>query len=111
MTKLTNSDLLKNEYKALAQIFEEAEKTDTSNFTRQEWDDFQLRLKGPRDYKNVLDYAFEQGKKAALRERKMEIAKKREIAIQIAKMMKMAGETVEKIKKYTELTNEEIDKL
>ncbi len=64
-------------------------------------DKYESSLKVYRDLKSVIDTAFDEGKIEGIIEGKIETAK----------MMKQEGETLEKIKKYTGLSDEEINQL
>lgn len=75
-------------------LFEAAE---IAKFTPDEKDKYEESLKYYRDLKNVVDSSFDEGKQ----ERNYEIARQ----------MKLEGETIEKIIRYTGLTEEEIEKL
>ena len=80
------------------EIFTQAfEKAEIAKYTKQERNDYDDSLKIYRDYKNTIDTAFDEGIIKG-------IAK-------TAKIMKIAGEQIEKIIIYTGLSREEIDKL
>lgn len=66
---------------------------------------YEESLKYYRDLKNVVDTAFEEG------EVKGKIEGKMEGKIEIARGMKADGVSIEKISKYTGLSEEEIEKL
>lgn len=75
-------------------LFEAAE---IAKFTPDEKDKYEESLKYYRDIKNVVDSSFDEGKQ--------------ERDYEIARQMKLEGETIEKIIRYTGLTEEEIEKL
>ncbi len=76
-------------------------------------DKYESSLKVYRDLKSVIDTAFDEGKIEGIIEGKIEgkIEGIIEGKIETAKMMKQEGETLEKIKKYTGLSDEEINQL
>ena len=63
-----------------------------AKFSEDERHDYEQSLKIYRDLKNVIDTAFDDG------------------IIKVAKLMKLNNEPIEKIMKYTGLTEEQIDK-
>lgn len=80
------------------EVFEQAfEKAELSKLPQIDLEKYEDSLKVYRDLKSVIDTAFDEGK----------IEGKTETA----RMMKKEGETIEKIKKYTGLTEDEINKL
>lgn len=81
------------------------EDVDTSNLTPDEKRKYEENVKYYRDLKNMIDTAFEAGKAKG----KEEVDPKRNI--EIARQMKVEGEVIEKIVRYTGLTREEIEKL
>ena len=84
------------------QLFQAAE---IANFTKQEQKSYEESLKYYRDLKNVVDTSREEGRLEGREEGKLEGIE------QIAKAMKNDGETIEKIKLYTGLTIEHIERL
>ena len=80
------------------QAFENAE---IANYTEDEQHEYEQSLKAYRDLKSVIDTAFDEG------ETKGELNK----SIQIAKAMKIENEPIEKIIRYTGLSEGEINKL
>ncbi len=83
-------------------VFEKAELASLGQADR---DKYESSLKIYRDLKGVIDTAFDEGKAEGKAEGKM--AGK----IETAKMMKAEGEPVEKIVRYTGLSEGEISKL
>ena len=79
-------------------LFEAAE---IAEFTPEEKIKYERSLKYYRDFKNMVDTAFEAGKAAA----------KKEYNIGIARPMEMDDEPIEKIIRYTGLTKEEIENI
>ena len=80
------------------EVFVQAfEKAEISNLRRSELDKYESSLKVYRDLKGVIDTAFDEGKM--------------EGKIEMAVLMKAAGESMEKIKRYTGLSEDEINKL
>ncbi len=77
------------------------EKAELANLGQIDLDKYESSLKVYRDLKSVIDTAFDEGKIEGIIEGKIETAK----------MMKQEGETLEKIKKYTGLSDEEINQL
>lgn len=76
------------------EVFEQAfEKAALANLGQADLDRYEMNLKVYRDYKNTVDTAFDDGKK------------------EVARLMKHAGEPVEKIMNYTGLSKDEINKL
>ena len=80
--------------KVFEKLFESAE---IAKFSKADREAYEESLKYYRDIKNVVDTSKQEG---IIEER-----------IGIARMMKKAGESIEKIMKYTNLTEEEIEKL
>lgn len=80
--------------KVFKKLFESAE---IAKFSKADREAYEESLKYYRDIKNVVDTSKQEG---IIEER-----------IGIARMMKKAGESIEKIMKYTNLTEEEIEKL
>ena len=88
------------------QIFTQAfEKAELAKFGEAELNSYERSLKIFRDNKNTYDYAIETATKIGL-EQGLEQGK-----IEIAKVMKAEGETVEKIIRFTGLTTKQIDQL
>jgi predicted transposase/invertase (TIGR01784 family) len=84
------------------EVFEQAfEKAEISNLKQSELDKYESSLKVYRDLKGVIDTAFDEGKMEGKIEGKIEMAI----------LMKSAGESMEKIKRYTGLSEDEINKL
>lgn len=84
------------------EIFVQAfEKAEIANYSEQERNEYEQSLKIYRDLKGVIDTAFDEGK----------IEGKLEGRVEFAKSMKLEGEPIEKIIKYTGLTKGEIDSL
>lgn len=80
------------------EVFEQAfEKAELSNLGQSELNKYESSLKVYRDLKGVIDTAFDEGKIAR--------------AIEMAILMKSEGESIEKIKRYTGLSEDEINKL
>lgn len=84
--------------KIFERLFEAAE---IAKFTPEEREAYEESLKNYRDLKNVVDTSREEGYREGLDKRNIEIAKN----------MKNDGEPIEKIVKYTGLSEEEINKL
>lgn len=84
--------------KIFERLFEAAE---IAKFTPEEREAYEESLKNYRDLKNVVDTSREEGYQEGLDKRNIEIAKN----------MKNDGEPIEKIVKYTGLSEEEISKL
>lgn len=84
--------------KIFERLFEAAE---IAKFTPEEREAYEESLKNYRDLKNVVDTSREEGYQEGLDKRNIEIAKN----------MKNDGESIEKIVKYTGLSEEEISKL
>lgn len=83
-------------------VFNKAfEKAEIAKFGQAEMDNYENSLKNYRDLKGVLDTAFEEGK----------IEGKIDGIIEIAKVMKSKGESIEKIMDYTGLSENDIDNL
>ncbi|MFY8110146.1 MAG: Rpn family recombination-promoting nuclease/putative transposase, partial [Bacteroidia bacterium] len=84
------------------EVFNKAfEKAEIAKFGAREIASYENSLKVYRDLKNVIDTAFDDGKNEGKTEGKIEMAR----------FMKTENEPIEKIIKYTGLTEEEIDKL
>ena len=84
------------------EIFKQAfEKAEIANYSTEERDEYEQSLKNYRDLKGVIDNAFDEGIEKGKIEGKYEVAKS----------MKLAGETVAKIMLYTGLSEEEINEL
>jgi len=84
------------------EVFNQAfEKAEIAKFSQVESANYENSLKIYRDLKGVIDTAFDEGK----------IEGKLEGLIELARLMKLDNEAVEKITKYTGLTKEEIEKL
>jgi predicted transposase/invertase (TIGR01784 family) len=84
-----------------------------ANFDKQQLDQYEKSLKIYRDLKGVIDTSFEDGEskgKAEGIEIGKEIGQKNN-SLNIAAIIKKAGEPIEKIIAYTGLSAEEIDKL
>lgn len=84
--------------KVFQKLFAAAE---IAKYSKQEQELYEESLKYYRDLKNVVDTAFEEG----------EVKGKIEGKIEIAQGMKADGVPIEKISKYTGLSEEEIEKL
>ena len=79
-------------------VFEQAfEQAELSKLDQTDLDIYESSLKVYRDLKNTIDTAFDDGKI--------------ERNVEFAKMMKIEGETQYKIKRYTGLTDDEINRL
>ena len=84
------------------EVFEQAfEKAELANFGQADLDKYENSLKIYRDLKGVIDTAFDEGN----------IEGKIEGMLDMAKMMKAEGEPLEKIIRYTGLSEEEISRL
>ncbi len=84
------------------EVFEQAfEKAELANLGQADLNNYENSLKVYRDLKSVIDTAFDEGK----------IEGKTEGKIEMAKMMRADGEPIEKIIRYTGLSEEEINKL
>ena len=80
------------------EVFEQAfEKAAFANLGQADLEKYEMNLKSYRDYKNTVDTAFDSGKLEGKSE--------------TAKMMKAEGESIEKIIRYTGLSEDEINKL
>lgn len=79
-------------------LFEAAE---IAKFTPDDKVKYEESLKYYRDLKNVVDTSFDEGKAEGIAEGKMEIARQ----------MKSEGESIEKIMRFTGLTQDEIEKI
>lgn len=88
--------------KVFKKLFESAE---IAKFSKADREAYEESLKYYRDIKNVVDTSKQEG----IIEGKIE--GKIEEKIEIARVMKAEGESIEKIIKYTNLTEEEIEKL
>ena len=76
-----------------------------ANFDEKELAEYEESLKHYRDLKGVIDTSFEEGEKVGYDKGKDEKAR------EMAKTMKNEGEPIEKISRYTNLSEEEIEKL
>lgn len=96
--------------KIFQKLFEAAE---IAKFTQKEREIYEDSLKYYRDMKNVVDTAREEGREEGREKGIMEgIEKgKKECLLEIARMMKKAGESTEKIRRYTGLSEDEIEVL
>ncbi|MCH4830549.1 MULTISPECIES: Rpn family recombination-promoting nuclease/putative transposase [Flavobacterium] len=84
------------------EVFTQAfEKAELVNFGQLDLDKYESSLKVYRDLKGVIDTAFDEGKMEGKMEGKIEMAK----------LMKLENESIEKIIRYTGLSKEEINKL
>ena len=84
------------------EVFEQAfEKAELANLGQADLEKYEMNLKIYRDYKSTIDTAFDEGK----------IEGKTEGKIETAKMMKAEGESLEKIVRYTGLSEDEINRL
>ena len=88
--------------KIFQQLFEAAE---IANLPKEDREAYEESLKHYMDIKNVVDTSRLEGIQEGIQEGKQQEK------FEIAKMMKLDGEQVEKIVKYTGLTKEEIEKL
>ena len=84
------------------EIFAKAfKKAEIANYTDQERTEYEHSLKIYRGLKNVIDTAYDDGlKKGRVKER-----------AELAKVMKVNGEPIDKIMKYTGLTKDELEQL
>ena len=91
-------------------LFETAE---IAKFTPDERTKYEESLKYYRDLKNVVVTSFDEGREEGKIEGKIEgkMEGKIEGKIEIARQMKAEGEPVDKIRRFTGLTMEEIEKL
>lgn len=80
-----------------------------ANFSIEQNQEYQDSLKGYRDYKNTVNTSHEEGKKEGIVEGK--IAGVIEGKTAVARLMKLDGDSVDKIIRYTELTADDIEKL
>ena len=88
------------------EVFEQAfAKAELSRLGQAELDTYESSLKVYRDLKGVIDTAFTEGKIEGKIEGIMEGK------LEMARIMKLEGETVEKIRRYTGLSEEEIRRL
>ena len=100
--------------KVFQKLFEAAE---IAKFTRDEQNGYESSLKYYRDLKNVIDTSFEEGKAEgeavgiAVGRAEGRAEGKAEGRAEIARQMKMEGEPLEKIARFTGLAGEEIEKL
>lgn len=84
------------------EVFNQAfEKAEIAKFDQTDLANYENSLKIYRDLKGVIDTAFDEGKLEGKLEEKNEMAR----------VMKFAGEPIEKIIKYTGLAKDEIEKL
>ena len=79
-------------------LFEAAE---IAKFTPDEKTKYEESLKYYRDLKNVVDTSFDEGKAEGMKERNAEIARQ----------MKLSGEPIDKIIRFTGLSVKEIEEL
>jgi len=87
-------------------VFEKAfEKAELAKFTPREIDSYENSLKIYRDLKNVIDTARDEGEARGI----LQGSSKR--AMEIAAQMKIAGEPIDKIVLYTDLTKDVIERL
>jgi len=87
-------------------VFEKAfEKAELAKFTPREIDSYENSLKIYRDLKNVIDTARDEGEARGI----LRGSSKR--AMEIAAQMKIAGEPIDKIVLYTNLTKDVIERL
>jgi len=77
-----------------------------AKFTPEERQGYEQSLKYYRDLKNVIDASYMEGREEGKAEGKIEGMQERNL--EIARQMKADGEPVEKIQRYTGLTEEEI---
>ncbi|MFZ4474508.1 MAG: Rpn family recombination-promoting nuclease/putative transposase [Saprospiraceae bacterium] len=77
-----------------------------AKFTPEERQGYEQSLKYYRDLKNVIDASYMEGREEGKSEGKIEGMQERNL--EIARQMKADGEPVEKIRRYTGLTEEEI---
>lgn len=84
--------------KIFKRLFEVAE---IAKFSHEEREEYEESLKYYRDIKNIVDTTREEGREEGREARNIEVAKE----------MKLNGEPIEKIKKYTGLSSEEIEQL
>ena len=91
-------------------LFEAAE---IAKFSPEEKVKYEESLKYYRDLKNVIDTSFDEGKAEGKAEGREEgkAEGKEERNVEIARQMKLEGEALEKIIRYTGLSKEEIEKL
>ena len=104
---LRNLSRLMERPKALQErVFTKLFKTaEIAKFTKEEYDNYEESLKVYRDWKNTIDTA----KKISREEGREE--GREEKAIEMAREMKAGNEPIEKIMKYTKLTEEQINAL
>ena len=96
------------------EIFTQAfAKAELAKFGDAELDSYERSLKIFRDNKNTYDYAIETATKTGLEQGMIQGLEQGKIEgkIEIAKTMKMEGESTEKIIRFTGLTKKEIDDL
>ena len=95
-------------------IFEKLFKiAEISNFTKEEYEEYERSLKSYRDIQNTMDYKYRIGKNEGRIEGKKEGKKegRKERNYEIAKEMITNGESNNKISKYTSLSSVEIENL
>ena len=76
-----------------------------AKFTKEEYDNYEESLKAYRDWKNTIDTAKKNSREEGREEGR------EEKAIEMAREMKAENEPIEKIMKYTKLTEEQINAL
>ncbi|MCK5719898.1 MAG: PD-(D/E)XK nuclease family transposase [Thiomargarita sp.] len=117
-----NSRPTKLQNKVFKHLFEQAK---IANYSDKEYSEYETSLKVYRDLKNSIDTAFSDGKIEGKTEGKVEgiiegiiegkvegkVEGSQNKQIEIAKLMKQASESIEKIIKYTGLTRTEIENL
>ncbi len=93
--------------------FKSFEAAEIAKFSPDDRAAYEESLKYYRDIKNVVDTSKQEGWVEGKIEGRAEglTEGKMEKSLEIAKEMKAAGETIEKIMKYTQLTKAEIEKL
>jgi predicted transposase/invertase (TIGR01784 family) len=91
-------------------LFEAAE---IARFSPAEKNKYEESLKYYRDLKNVVDTSFDEGKAEGRAEGKVEgkAEGKAEGTVEIARRMKLEGEPIDKIARFTGLSNTEIENL
>jgi predicted transposase/invertase (TIGR01784 family) len=87
-------------------LFEAAE---IARFSPAEKNKYEESLKYYRDLKNVVDTSFDEGRAEGKAEGKVE--GKAEGKVEIARRMKLEGEPIDKIARFTGLSNTEIENL
>ncbi len=85
------------------------QKAEVAKLGQTELDNYENSLKIYRDIKSVIDSAFDDGKMEGLLEGKLEGLL--EGKLETARMMKNDGESIDKIKRYTGLSEEEINRI